>query len=154
MLVVLYSFRTSFQIKSVTILQPRLTATLPTRLTDAFNSLPHLHNLTIRSPTAINGLPHPTLVSCLKLVDLPQYSEDWRWVASIKGLEEIEVSFVKADVTSQDSGHVECAERLHIHGDKAESKYMFADGTGNIFANLPKETLVEVTGFFFFDLNA
>ena len=55
------------QIKSVAIHQPRLTATLPGRLTDAFNSLPRLETVIITQPTAIHNLPHPNSVRCMKL---------------------------------------------------------------------------------------
>ena len=101
----------------------------------------------------VNNLPHPTSVTCLKLINLPQYSEDWQWMTSVQGLQEIDVSFVDTNEQSLDSERSQSGERLHIHGDKAQSKYMFADDTGNILANLPKETTLEVTGSFLFDLN-
>ena len=118
---------------------------MPTRLTEALKSLTELQHLTVASPTAIDNLPHPTSVTCLKLFNLPrQYIDDWKWLAHIQRLQEIDVTFVDKDAKMQDPVHQGCAERLHIHNGTAESSNMSADGTGNILSNLPDEMTQKV----------
>ena len=133
--------------KSVEIRQPRLTSTLPGRLTDALNSLPHLETLIINQPTAVNSLPRPNCLRCLKIHYLPKYSEDWHWVASIQGLEVIDVSFMDTDSKPLDSASrflITHGERIHVDGQKAECTKWSAEGTGKILSNLPENMIVKV----------
>ena len=61
---------------------------------------------------------------CLKLVGFPDYTEEWRWLAEVKGLEEIEVSVGD--------------ERIHVHSEIADVNKMSATGTLKIMLNLPE----------------
>ena len=74
----------------------------------------------------------------MKILYLPKYSEDWHWVASIHGLEEIDVSFMDTTSKPVDSSRLAHGERIHVDGQKAESTQMSAEGTGNILSNLPE----------------
>ena len=69
---------------------------------------------------------------------LPKYSEDWQWVATIKGLEEIDVSFMDMDAESSDLRRLNNAERIHVHGETIESTMMSDEGTGKILGNMPE----------------
>ena len=124
---------------------PRLTSTLPGRLTDVFNSMKGLQRMTITSPSAIDSLPHPTSLRCLELLDLPPYSEDWQWMASMEGLERVEVSIINPDIGLSSSGSVSLEEYLHIYGTQVKSRIMSLGGTGSILNNLPKDMLVKVS---------
>ena len=99
------------KIETVDIHKPRLTSNLSGKLTDAFNSLTHLQRVTIESPIEIDSLPHPTDLRCLRLLNLPQYSETWQWVASLQSLEEMEVST---------SGSRPSLGTVRVVGDKAK----------------------------------
>ena len=74
----------------------------------------------------------------MKFHYLPKYSEDWKWLASIKGLEEIDVSFMDTHSKSLDSSGLAHGERIHVDGQKAECTKLSAEGTGNILGNLPE----------------
>ena len=67
---------------------------------------------------------------CLKLVGFPEYTEEWRWLADVKGLEEIEVSLGN--------------EHIHVHGEEATVNTMSATGTLNIWLNLPEHMRARV----------
>ena len=125
--------------------QPRLTATLPGRLTDAFNSLPRLETIIITQPTAIHDLPHPNSVRCMKLHYLPKYSKDWQWVACIQGLEEIDVSVM--DTKSSDTHTVNHGERIQVHGENVECTALSVEGLANILSNLPEHMREKVNTF-------
>ena len=74
----------------------------------------------------------------MKLHYLPKYNEDWQWLASIQGLEEIDVSFIDTDSKSLGSSRLAHGERIHVDGQKAECTKLSAEGTGNILGNLPE----------------
>ena len=61
---------------------------------------------------------------------IPEYTEEWRWLADVKGLEEIQISIVK--------------ESIHVHGEEAKVKEMSATGTLKIMLNLPEYMLIKV----------
>ena len=75
----------------------------------------------------------------MKLLCLPKYSEDWQWVNSIKGLEEIDVSLANTDAEPSESRRLNLAERIHVHGGDVECCRLSDEGTGNILANLPED---------------
>ena len=84
------------QITSINIETACLTLALSRRLSDGLQSLPKLQQVIISQPKLVQSFP--TLdklksIRCLRLLDLPEYVEDWKWVGDIKGLAEIEVSF-------------------------------------------------------------
>ena len=63
---------------------------------------------------------------------------------SIKGLEEIEVSFVDPDTGHPDSGFLGDREHIHVYDATVESTRMSPNGTGNILTNLPNDMLEKV----------
>ena len=71
---------------------PRLTSTLPGRLTDAFNSLQRLETVTISDPTALHSFPHPSSLRSLKLLDIPPDCDDWQWLENVQNLSDLDVS--------------------------------------------------------------
>ena len=75
----------------------------------------------------------------MKLHYLPKYRDDWQWVASIRGLEEIDVSFMDTDPESSDSNHLNLEERIHVHGGHIECTRLSDEGTVNILGNLPED---------------
>ena len=103
---------------------------LTSSLSDSLQTLPRLQRLTISKPTVVESIPRLKAVRCLKLVGLPEYTEEWRWLADIKGLEEIEISIVK--------------ESIHVHGEEAKVEEMSATGTLKIMLNLPEYMLIKV----------
>ena len=74
----------------------------------------------------------------MKLHYLPKYSEDWHWVASIQGLEVIDVSFMDTNNEPLDSSRLAHGERIYVDGQKAECTKLSAEGLGNILSNLPE----------------
>ena len=97
---------------------PRLASTLPSRLSDGLQALPRLQELTISNPPVVQSVPILKAVRCLKLIGLPEYSEEWAWLADVKGLEEIEVSISE--------------ESIHVYDKEA-----VVNGLGGIWMNLP-----------------
>ena len=78
----------------------------------------------------------------MKLHYLPKYSGNWQWVASIKGLEEIDVSFVDTDTELR---HLIHAERIHVHDESVECTGLSNEGTLNILRNLSKNMMDRVS---------
>ena len=74
----------------------------------------------------------------MRLLQLPNYREDWQWVASLNNLDEIEVSLLDLKRRSHDSGSRDHSERLHVHGEVIECTRLSADGTFGILSNLPQ----------------
>ena len=74
----------------------------------------------------------------MKIHYLPKYCEDWHWVASIQGLEVIDVSFMDTNSKSLDSSRLAHGERFHVDGQEAECTKLSAEGAGNILSNLPE----------------
>ena len=74
----------------------------------------------------------------MELHDLPKYSEDWHWVASIHGLEVLDVSFMDINNEHLDSSPLSHRERIHVDGQKAACTNLSAGGAGNILSNLPE----------------
>ena len=81
----------------------------------------------------------------MKLHYLPKYREDWQWVSCIKGLEEIDVSFM--DTESSDAQRVNRGERIQVHGENVECTALSAEGLGNILSNLPEHMREKVNTF-------
>ena len=122
------------QITSVEIESPRLASSLPSTLSAGLQALPRLEELTISDPTVVESVPVLKAVRCLKLAGLAEYTGDWRWLADVKGLEEIEISIGE--------------ESIHVHGGEADVKEMSATGTLNVVLNLPEymRSQVGITG--------
>ena len=52
----------------------------------------------------------------MKIHYLPKYSEDWHWVASIQGLEVLDVSFMDINNEHLDSRRLAHGERIYVDG--------------------------------------
>ena len=133
------------QVTLLNIKTPRLSSPLPNILTSGCNSLPNLHTVAITNPSPAQSLPHPQSVSCLKLHYLPQYYDDWQWLASIQNLFELDVSFFKKKESSPIFRQLGHDERLIVSGQKVNSTNMSADGTGCILSNLPLDLSEKVS---------
>ena len=73
--------------------------------------------------------------------------DDWRWMACIQGLEEIDVSFVGTVTESSDTDQVIHPERIHVHGENVECTALSAEGLSNIPSNLPEHMREKVNTF-------
>ena len=111
---------------------------------DSLNSLLRLETLIITQPTAVSSLPHPNSVRCMKIHYLPKYSEDWHWVASIQGLEVLDVSFMDTNSKPLDSSRLAHGEHIRVDGQKAICTKLTAEGAGNILRHLPQGMRVKV----------
>ena len=114
------------QITSLNIGTACFTLALSRRLSDGLQSLPKLQQVIITQPKLVQGIPTLKAIRCLRLVDLPEYVENWKWVGDIQGLEEIEVSFKNG------------SERLHFHDENSELRSISAMGTMKIVGSLPR----------------
>ena len=92
---------------------PRLTSTLPARLTDAINSLPRLETVTISDPTALHSFPHPSSLCSLKLLNIPPDCDDWQWLQNVQNLTDLDVSL---------AGYQAGSRSLQLRLDVAELK--------------------------------
>ena len=99
---------------------PRLTFTLPERLSDAFNSFPRLERVIIDNPTALHCFPHPRSVQCLKLLNIPPDCDDWAWLRNVDTLTELHISIREEQ---EDSGgqHVHKADRNSVASSRTAS---------------------------------
>ena len=92
----------------------------------------------ITEPAVLDNIPHPHSLRCMKLNHLPKYSVDWQWVASIQGLEEIDVSFMDRDTKSMESNGLEHVERIHVCGGNVACRKLSVYGTDKMLSNLPE----------------
>ena len=124
---------------------PRLTSTLPGRLTDCLDDFKNLRTFVITNPIAIESLPSLPALCCLKLHYLPEYNEDWEWLPSMKGLREIDISFLERRYNTPSSHH---GERIHVSEGKAESHKMSTRGTMQVWMKLPNHMRSKVRDYF------
>ena len=102
-----------------------LTLALSKRLGDGLVSLPRLQQVIISQPKVVQRIPTLKAIRSLRLVDLPEYVEDWKWVGDMKELAEIEVSFKNG------------SERLHFYDEHFELQFISVMRTMKIVKNLP-----------------
>ena len=110
---------------------PRLTSTLPGRLTEALNSLPRLETVIIGDPTALHCFPHPSSVQCLKLFNIPPDCDDWEWLKTVDKLTELHISIREEE---EDSGRPQVHKA--DHNSVTDSKTTLT--VTKFMSNLPK----------------
>ena len=115
---------------------PRLTFTLPGRLTDAFNSLPRLETVIMRNPTALHCFPHPSSVHCLKLLNIPPDCDDWEWVRNVDTLTELHISIREEQ---EDSG----GQQIHKANRYSGASSRTASTLTKVMSHLPN-TLIKL----------
>lgn len=117
---------------------PLLTSTLPSRLSAGLQSLPRLEQMTISNPPLVSSFPTLKVLTCLKLLDIPDYCAEWRWIADLQGLQEMEVSFACMEMYQLKRGRdLLQTERLHAQGSKVRVERM-STRTLTIMENLPE----------------
>ena len=126
------------QIQSLEIETPRIKQELILQVIDGLESYKELRQLTITNPAAFRRLPNYITLRCVRLLNLPQYCDDWKWLQANRVLEEIEVSFRKtaAETSSEES--------MRVCGREATFSSMTPAGTLPILRSLPKKIAKKV----------
>ena len=81
------------KVKSFEITNSVITSKLTSKIDSVVHAFSHLQTLIISQPTSIEQFPHLTSIPCLNLIDIPFDCADWKWLSSIRNLNEFKVSF-------------------------------------------------------------